>query len=43
MLKEKYSKSMAENLFKNNAQCILDNKDIIVEEPLEKPIEKGSF
>ena len=42
-VEDKYSKSMAENLFKNNAQCILDNKDIIVEEPLEKPIEKVSL
>ena len=42
-VEDKCSKSMAENLFKNNAQCILDNKDIIVEEPLEKPIEKVSL
>ncbi|WP_455543264.1 tyrosine-protein phosphatase [Intestinibacter sp.] len=42
-IENKYSKSMAENLFINNAQCILDNKDIIVEEPLEKSVKKESL
>ncbi|MBU5335877.1 tyrosine-protein phosphatase [Intestinibacter bartlettii] len=42
-VEKKHSKSMAENLFINNAQCILDNRDIIIEEPLEKQIEKVSL
>ena len=42
-IEKKSSKEMADNLFINNAQCILDNKEIIVEEPLEKSMEKVSF
>ena len=42
-IEKKYSKEMADNLFINNAQCILDNKEIIVEEPFEKSMEKVSF
>lgn len=39
-IEKKYSKAKADNLFIKNPQCIIDNKDIIVEEPLEKPEEK---
>lgn len=42
-VEKKYSKEIAENLFINNAKCILENKEIIIEEPLEKSIEKVSF
>ena len=42
-IEKKYSKEIADNLFINNAQCILDNKEIIIEEPFEKSMEKVSF
>lgn len=42
-VEKKYSKALADDLFINNAQCILDNKDIMVEEPLDKPVKKVSF
>lgn len=42
-IKKKYSKEIADNLFVNNAQCILENKEIIIEEPFEKSEEKVGF
>ena len=42
-IEKKYSKAIADDLFINNAECIIQNKDIVVEEPLEKPAEKRGF
>ena len=42
-IEKKYSKDLADDLFINNAQRIIDNEDIIVKEPLEKSPEKRGF
>lgn len=42
-IEKKFSKDLADELFINNAQCIIDNKDIIIKEPLEKLPEKRGF
>lgn len=42
-IEKRYSKKTADDLFINNGQLILDNKEIILEQPLEKPMSKKSI